>query len=346
MISYKTAIRFSRRVYMKRLCGVLLTGVIMLALLSVQTGCGGGKADTSRPGGADANLTAASASQAGDALTQAVNLVLPTSALVQAKAVGVSSEKSAPLIRILEIVVPVVTRQAAGEKQANGIFHQDCSGGGSIDVGTPVPVSLSDPTHLKADVSVNNCRIGLEFMNGAMKVTAPASAIGDIQHIKDFTVEVSSFTYSDPHWSLSLTDSFTMIAGGISYDGSSVTGGSVTLGGSVSGTIDGVPVNIACDSLGFQFSSNSAGVTVWVTGGRINVSCLGGWVAVLTTPDQPVFLPSHTSCPTQGEITASAGGNTIKMNFSTVSGIRIFFNNTLARTLVGCSDLLGSCAAR
>ena len=325
---------------MRKLSGPFLTAIAALSLVSLFNGCGGGGASTSRGGGTDATLTASNASQVGDAVTQAVKLVAPATALGEVKGASLSPIRSAALISIFEKVVPVVRNHAANEKQSSAISTRNCPGGGSIEVGVPVPVSLD---HVKADVNVNACTIGAEVMNGALKVTVPTGAVSDLAHVTEFTVEASSFTYTDPHSSISLTDNFTMIANNISYRGDSLAGGSLTLGGTVSGTIDGSPINIGCDSLGFQFGApDTSGVTVSVSG-RMNASCLGGWVSLNT--NQWVFLPSGAQCPTGGEIVVSAGGSSVKVSIQSNSTIDIFFNGSLIQTYDNCTKVTGLCKA-
>ncbi|HWR57972.1 MAG TPA: hypothetical protein VN328_03710 [Thermodesulfovibrionales bacterium] len=324
---------------MKR-CNVLLFfGVLMLSVSAVLTGCGGGGSSTSRSGGPDATLTEVKAKDVvGDSVIQAVKLIAPATALGEVKASSVSPEKRSPLMSIFEKVAPVVGKRATTEKQSSAISSEPCPGGGSIEVKSISGVDLSG--NVKADVSVNGCKIGSETMNGTLKVTVPFTAVADIQHVKEFTIEVSSFTYSDSNTNLSLTDNFTMVADNITYSGDSLTGGSLTLGGTVSGTLDGSPINIGCDSLAFQFSANTAGVTVSVSG-RMRATCLGGWATLST--NRAVFVPAHASCPTDGEIVVSAGGNSIKVRVEPSSKITVFFNGSLVQTYDNCSKLTGFC---
>ncbi len=325
---------------MKKSDILFVVGILMLSLATLLTGCGGGGGDTSRSGGTDATLTASNAPQVGDAVTQAVKLVAPAT-LGQVKAGSVSSEKRAPLMAIFQNIAPAIGKRAASGKQSSSLYHEDCTGGGSIEV-----TSISDvDVHLNvtADVTVNECNIGTQTMNGVLKVTLPADQAGDPLHASEFTIKVSNFTYSDPSnsTSISLTDNFTIVATGFTYDGNNnLTGGSITIGGSVTGTIEGKDVNIMCDSLGFQFTSNTSGVTVSVSG-RINASCLGGWVTLST--NQPVSLPAGASCPTGGEIVASSGGNSITVHIAADSKITVFFNGSLTNTYDNCTEVQGLC---
>ena len=323
---------------MRKLSGLFITAMLALSLTASFNGCGGGGASTSRGGGTDATLTAANAPQVGDAVTQAVKLVGPVTALAEVKGASLSPAGKAPLISIFENIVPVVRNHAANEKQSSALYTSPCPGGGSIEVGVPVPVSLD---HVKADVNVNSCTMGSEAMNGALKVTVPVGAISDLAHVTEFTIEASSFTYSDPHSTISLEDNFTMVASGITYNGNSLSQGSLTLGGSVVGSIDGNQVNIGCDSLRFQLlSANTSGVTVSVSG-RMSASCLGGWVIIGT--NVPVFLPAHASCPTGGEVLVSAGGNNVTVHIAADSSITISFNGSVVHTYNNCNEVIGIC---
>lgn len=324
---------------MKRYNILVAVGVLMLSIAVLLMGCGGGGGDTSRSGGSDASLSASNAPQVGDTVIQAARLVTPTTALGEVKAGSVSSQGPAPLMSIFKGIAPFVERQAVNEKRPSSISSEPCPNGGSIEVGTPVPVSLD---HVKADVTVNECKIGTETMNGSLEVTVPTSALSDLQHVNEFTIEVSSFTYSDPHTNtnLSLTDNFTMVAKDIRYSGDSLTRGSLTLGGTISGTINGEAIDVQCDSFKLQFSAGQSGVSVWVSG-RIKASCLGGWVAMTT--NAPVFLPVNADCPTGGEIIASAGGSSVKIAISGDKSIRIYFNSTLIQSYPDCSGVEGLC---
>jgi len=323
---------------MRKLSGLFTTAILALSLTALFNGCGGGGTSTSRGGGTDATLTVSNASQVGDVVTQAVKLVAPATALGEVKGASLSPVKSAPLTRIFENVVPAVGKQVANQKQSNALHTEPCPNGGDIEVTNIGVPDLSG--HVKVDVNVNACTIGAEAMNGALKVTVPLSGISDLAHITEFTIEVSSFTYSDPHSSISLTDNFTMIANNITYSGNSLTGGSLTLGGTVSGLIDGEAINIGCDSFGLSFSVNTEGVKVSVSG-RINASCLGGWVSMVT--NQPVFLPANALCPTVGQILASSGGNSVSVTIGADSRIDISFNGTLVQTYTNCNEVIGIC---
>ena len=325
---------------MKKLSGLFIITMLTLSLAALFNGCGGGSSpSTSRGGGTDATLTASNAPQVADVVRQAVKLVAPAT-LGQVNATSVSPEKRAPLMSIFEKVAPVIGKHATNGKQSSDILPSEhCSGGGSIEV---TNISVPDLSgNVKADVNVNGCTIGTETMNGVLKVTVPVGALTDILHTEKFTIEVTSFTYSDSTTtSLSLTDNFTILARDFTYDGDSLTGGSLTLGGTVSGTIDGSPVNISCDSLGSQFSVNSSGVTVSVSG-RMSTSCLGGWVTLST--NIPVFVPADANCPTGGEIVVSAGGSSVTMHVEANSKIDIFFNGALVQKYDDCSQVIGLC---
>jgi hypothetical protein len=321
---------------MKKYKSLHVTGILVLSLATLMAGCGGGGGDTSRSGGPDATLTASNASQAGDAVVQAVKLIAPAT-LGQVKAGSVSPEKRSPLAAIFQNIAPVVGQRWASEKQSSAIYHKDCSGGGDIEVTNLSPVSAD---HVEADVTVNSCKIGSSIMNGTLKVTLPIDQADDPLHATEFTIEVSSFTYSDSITTLSLTDNFIMVARDFSYDGNTPTSGTITLGGTVSGTTGSGPINIGCDSLEFQFSADSSGVAVSVSG-RINASCLGGWVTLST--NQAIFFPSNASCPTGGEVVISSGGNSVTMHVEASSKIDIYFNGSLIQTFNDCSEVVGLC---
>lgn len=323
---------------MKKFNNLLSIGILTLSLALSSTGCGGGSASTSREGGADATLTASNAGQVGATVAQAIKLVAPVAAVGGVKAASISSVKRAPLISILETVVPFVRNQKIDAKHSSALRTEQCPNGGDIEL---TSVSLPDSSlHIKADVNVNSCKLGAETLNGSMKVTFPADAINDPKHVKEFTIETPNFTYSDSATNITLTD-FTLIFKDINYTGDSVTGGSVAMGGNISGTIDNTPITVVFSDFTMAFNSNLSGVTVSVSG-RINTSlCLNGGINIVT--NKQVFLPANANCPTDGEIVGSAGGNSVKVAIAPDSKISIYFNDNLIRTFDNCQNVEGLC---
>jgi hypothetical protein len=335
---------------MKRFGSMLATGVVVLSLSLYMTGCGGGGgASTSREGGPDATLTAANAGQVGDTVTQAVKLVAPGAAMGELKTSGISADQSAPLLGILEQVLSASGNSAAA-RHINGVsvYDKPCAGGN-------ITANVNDVDFvnklIKGDVNANSCKIGTQTLNGTMHVEYKLKNLSDLQNptyenLKNFekvTITTSGFTYVNTGNSdnITLTD-MTMVLKDFTYNGNVLTGGSITMGGKVSGTIGGEAINIECDSLGLLFSAGPTGVTVSISG-RIKAACVGGWVTLAT--NAPVFLPANAPCPTGGNIAVTAGGNTVIVNIAPDSRIAVFFNGDLVKAYKDCSEVKGLCTA-
>jgi hypothetical protein len=325
---------------MKTFCSLSIITAIVLSLSSLLAGCGGGGVDTSRAGGTDASLTASSAGQVGDTVAQAVKLVAPAAAVGEVKTASVSSGEKPPLIHIFETVAPVVRGQNNG-RLSNALHTEACPNGGTIEVGSLSPV---DFTHTKAEVNVNSCKQGSATLNGPLEVTFPTSALADPQHVEEFTITTPNFTYSDvaTNDNITLSGDFAMIFQNITYNGNSLTGGSITMGGVISGMIDGNPINVECDSFGLLFNSDPSGIAVSVSG-RIKAACLGGWVTMST--NSSVFLPPSAHCPTKGDVAVSAGANTVTVTIAADSRITVLFNNAVVQTFDSCDQVRGLCSS-
>jgi len=134
----------------------------------------------------------------------------------------------------------------------------------------------------------------------------------------------------------------TLILEDFTYSGNILAGGSVTLGGSVTGVTAGEAINVECDSFRLVFASDPTGGMAVYVSGRINASCLGGWVSMVT--NSPVYVPVNGGCPTAGDIVASAGGNAVRVVIAEDSGIAIYFNDNLVKTFNSCNQVKGLCS--
>lgn len=335
---------------MKRSGSLLIIGVVMLFLSCFLTNCGGGDgASTSRGGGPDASLTASNAQQVGDVVAQAVKLVVPTASLGDSKAFGISSMKRPPLLNIIEKVISASGKSIAAKHiSALTSINDNCENGGNITLN----INKADPINhiINADINVNSCAIGTQILNGTMEVEYVVESIDalinptldNLKNFKKVTITTSGFTYAntDDNDNVTLAN-LTLVLKDFTYNGNILTGGSITLGGAVSGILDGETINVECDSFRLLFTSDpNIGLTVSVSG-RIKASCLNGWIRMVT--NSPVYLPVNAHCPTGGDIVVSSGGNNVKVIIASDSKITVYFNNDLVHTFNSCDDVKGSC---
>jgi len=333
---------------MKKLSGLFIITMLTLSLAALFNGCGGGSSpSTSRGGGTDATLTASNAPQVGDAVTQAVKLVAPTSALGNLKTSSISPKEQPPLMSILDTVLSAYRNSVQGKHiSALYTYKKNCTNG---DI--TVNVTSVDPLKklIHADIDVSSCTVGTQTLNGTMGVDYIVGSIDaltnpTLENLKNFekvTITTSGFTYvnTTSNDNLTLTD-LTLVLQDFTYNGDIPIHGSITLGGTVTGTIDSEAIDVGCDSLGLVFSADASGVAVSVSG-RMSTSCLGGWVTLST--NLPVFVPADANCPTGGEIVVSAGGSSVTMHVEANSKIDIFFNGALVQKYDDCSQVIGLC---
>jgi hypothetical protein len=335
---------------MKRFGSLIIMGVVMLSFPCFLMCCGGGSSEsTSRGGGPDASLTASNAQQVGEVVSQAVKLVAPTAALGDLKISSISSAKSPPLVSIIEKVMSA-SGNSITAKHISSLtkINENCSNGGSIEVN----ITDVDPINMViyADIDVNSCAIGTQTLNGTMEVEYAVESIDaltdpsldNLKNFKKATLTTSGFTYlnTENNDNVTLTD-LTVVLEDFTYNGNILTGGSITLGGTITGIIDGETINVECDSFGLLFTADSTtGVTVSVSG-RIKASCLNGWVRMAT--NSPVYFPVNAHCPTGGDIVVSSGENNVRVNIAADSKINIYFNGELVQTFNSCDDVKGLC---
>jgi hypothetical protein len=102
----------------------------------------------------------------------------------------------------------------------------------------------------------------------------------------------------------------------------------------------GTPINQECDDFKIEFSSVNGGLSI-VMSGNMKPVCFGAWITVAT--NVPVFIPSGSQCPTDGEIVSKAGGNTARVVIKSDSQIEIYFNDALLKTYYDCEEIEGIC---
>ncbi len=329
--------------------------VISTFLALVLTGCGGGGGDgTASTGGGttEASLTAANAPQAGGAAMQSANLVGGATALGELRPIGISSDISSktysksPLPSILDKLIPIAKSRMNGSGlHLEGSFPpttENCTGGGTVTVsgtwtGPDNPTDPSQIVNFAGNITFNSCKEATGIMNGSISMRIE----GPLDNFTNFTLSVSSFAYANTETNdnIAMTN-LTMVITGLSLNGNELAGGTITIAGTVSGTVGGDPIYVEYDSYQIVFNSNAGGETVSVSG-RIRARCLGGWVTIAT--NIPLFTPAGANCPTTGEVVITSGGNNVKIVVASDSRITIYYNNTFVQTYSNCENVDGLC---
>jgi hypothetical protein len=340
---------------MKKYKSLHVTGILVLSLATLMAGCGGGGGDTSRSGGTDATLTEANAAQVSDMVIQATKLIAPSAAFGDLKTSGVSPSDRPPLLSILENALSI-SGSGADSKHVSDIssFNENCAGDGSISVN--IDVGGIDPFNkiIPVDIDISQCKIGTQTLNGSMHVDYEMNSMDvltnpTVENLKDFkkitvrTTDPSGITYVN----LSNGDNvalkeLTLVLENFVYNGDVLTGGTVTMGGIVVGTVGDEPIDVECDSYRVTFMSDSTGINIWISG-RIRAQCLGGWITISTST--PMFFPSNSSCPTNGEIIITASGSTMIIDIGPNSAaITVYLDGNVIDTYTDCSEVRGFCS--
>ena len=126
----------------------------------------------------------------------------------------------------------------------------------------------------------------------------------------------------------------------IAMSSGSLTGFTVSMSGSVSGTVSNNPINAEYDNTTISYSKSSSGTTLSLSG-SMKEACLGGWVTMTT--NKSLFIPTGGSCPTDGEIVITSGGNSVKASIASDSKITIYYNNAIVQTYSDCTEVKGAC---
>ncbi|MBZ0157724.1 MAG: hypothetical protein K8I29_16130 [Alphaproteobacteria bacterium] len=318
----------------------------LLALLcTILVSCGGGG------GGSSSLLSSTNADKAGSALAQTIGIESSLSELGEyGTSKSLPSSPGSPLTAILSNAVSI-----AGSSQGDGLnkmSSSSCSGGGSI------AVSDSGSAY---NASFNSCRSGTVTMSGSMNIALDGSR---------YTVTTSGFSYSETSTDTSLNlDNLTIVYSSVTMSGSRLTGYTGTITGSITGTMRGKAVSEECNNLSISTSLTN-GVTVSISG-QVKYGCLGSdWLTVTTTT--PIYYPassysgvsggsfsgsvegvsiyswsprstSVSACPTAGEVTATSGGNTVKVSIASDSKVSLYYNDSLIQTYSDCDSIEGLC---
>ncbi|MFA4919806.1 MAG: hypothetical protein WC581_11220 [Thermodesulfovibrionales bacterium] len=329
--------------------GIFVKGWVIFSFATFLICCGGGGGEsTSRGGGRSALLTDSNAPETSDILLQAVKLVTPISSLGELKTSSVSSVATvSPLIRVAQKITAVAETIITTNVSATSLINENCSDGGHIAVDID-NIDLIKKS-LDADINVASCRRGTEILNGKMKVKYKVSfgaltnpTLDDLRNFEEVTITTSGFTYSDTsnNDDIKLTD-VTLVLKDFNYDGDNLKRGSITVGGAITGTVDGEIMNVKCDSFELLFTKNpSTGEAVSVSG-RLYPSCLNGWIRLKTK--SPVLFPPNAACPTDGDVIFSSGENTTEVIITANSEMNIYFNNIFVEMFNSCHESKGLC---
>ena len=329
---------------------LVMSSFILLAALALLSCGGGGGGDASAPAETNTALTADNAPQAAAGVLKSSDVISPLSGVTgiittSSSATGTASTQST--------FSNVLTMTASGvQGKANLIASgsipwwtshtMTCSEGGTMVIGSGStwdgPASPSDSSEVinfKGNVTFNSCKKSTLTLHGTVYV----SVTGSLTSPTAVTLS-GSLNYSDTATSATMTlSSANLSATNIAAD-YDMSNARIVLSGNLQATIGSETVSVRGDGFTVQLAAVSGGTTASFSG-RIRTTCLGTWLTLSTST--PVTILSGDSCPTGGDISATYGGNTIRVEIGSDAGMNLYFNGTSAGTYAGCADLKGQC---
>jgi hypothetical protein len=323
-----------------------LTLIFSLALIF--TCCLSTEDEGDDPTQTGATLSEDNAPKTAGAAIQATNVAGAFSSLggIGSSSVSSNSDAKSPLARIIDKALAITEiKRSTAELFAQGSIPPTtvtCTDGGSMTmsatwIGPDQPSGPSDMTNFTATITLNSCTEGTETQNGTFTIAFG----GSMDNPTSLTLSTTNLTFIDT----ATNDYLTMVNLNLSIavptiSGEEIIGGAFSLDGSISGSVDGDPINQEYDDFLIVMSSDGTGGTVSISG-RLRALCIGGWVTITT--NTPIFVPTGAGCPTEGDMTITSGDNAVWVVVASNSTITVHFNGTLVQTYNDCEEVDGLC---
>lgn len=339
----------------RKVLALMLIGLISLIYSCGGGGGGGGSSQTSTR--QEASLTSDNSQKASGGALQTINFVGGTYSVISSSSRSgkpgdkdISSLKS-PLIDTLESIISiskdenfkkVYTLENGNREASEGpttTIGLHCSYGGTMTVMTYTG-DESDPVDLNESVTFNSCKNSSAItLDGSMNLKVE----GSISNPTKMTFSSPSLTYvnTTTNDNMRMTN-VTLTLSSITMSSGSLTGFTMSMSGSVSGTVSNNPIDAEYDNTIISYSENSSGITLSLSG-SVKEACLGGWVTITT--NKSLFIPTGGSCPTDGEIVITSGGNSVKVVIASDSKITVYYNNAVVQTYNDCTEVNGACVS-
>jgi chitodextrinase len=194
-----------------------------------------------------------------------------------------------------------------------------------------------------ATITYDNCSpINNVVLHGTMQIAYE----GDIYLPTKVTMSTDNLTYTDTFAGDDLTfTSFSIEISDIEWHPAIdiPVAYTLTINGSVSGTVGGVPINTQFQDFQITFSANDEFDETWSLSGNMIPACLGFMVSVVTNTD--LFVPIEEICPTAGETVLSQNGNNVTVSFASSKEITVSFNSSPVQTFTDCTEGVDLCGS-
>jgi hypothetical protein len=317
--------------------------ILALSLALILTGCGGGGGGG---GQAQSILNSDNAPQVAGSVLQAAAAAGRTTELGETETLSVSSVTlSKPLLRrILNRAMSISkTEISQAELLAQGSLPsttENCAGGGTVTLSatwTDNPQDPSNVINLQMTMTFNSCREGTETLNGAMTIAYSGSLLNPTT----LTISASNLSLVDTATGDNITmTNYSMVFSDLVFSGDELTGGTITMTGTISGTVGNDPIYQEYDNFKNVFMEDATGASISISG-RVRVSCLGDWITITT--HTPIFMPAGASCPTEGDISVTSGGNSVQVVIESDLTVTVYYNDTLVQSYSDCEEVDGLC---
>lgn len=296
------------------------------------------------------NLVASALIQAGGlvSITDAVGGIGPLSSSPQTS----QTSSKAPLRNIIDKVLEISGPQ--GQKLDGYLYGTvpvttvPCPAGGSITTSiTWEGPDYPDPSQMlntQMNVIFNSCKEGSTTFSGSLNtkfggpLTVPTS----------ITMSTPSFRYIDTKTGDNLTlTNLTISINNLLYScypatdcGYLFNGFEITTTGIISGNSSGVPIYEETDHFTIVWAQVPGGESLSLSG-RVNPSCLGGWMAVTT--NSPIFITTNAECPASCDVVVTSGGSSVRVVCSSDFKVTLYYNNAFVQTYNTCEEVADLC---
>lgn len=315
---------------------MLLLVFLLIGTALVFSNCGSGGGGTTL-----AELTEANAPEVAGSLEQVMSLVEPTSSLAELEVAATSSRP--PLTGLMDTMKALANSQLPSSKlSAQGSMPAEpipCdSGSGSMSAtwdGPDIITDISDISGFEVTMTFDECTMDGTTLDGSATIGLE-DLLSDSGTISFETSYLNLQDSSSPDGTTDMTMSdFSMELTATS------TSGTVTMSGSVSGTAEGTPVDGEFDDLTMAMEMVTGGEEYSISG-RMKSTCIGGWIE-FSTPT-PVFVATDADCPSDGEVDAVSGENTVSVVVGPSSSeITVYFNDAEVTSYPDCDSVEGLC---
>ncbi len=307
------------------LCGVL-----------VMSGCGGGGGGTTPPGpGPTAVLTEANAGPAAGTVVTSLQLVTRPKYVGAASLGGPVAAEGGFLPSLLRRVLDG-QKKGATSAMGTGSVQSNCSGGGTKQKDSRWDGSDADPQNYSATITYVSCVEGTETWNGTVSVAYTGSLVAPQKVTTLLTLTYADTLAGD---NLSISNGSITYAD-IVYAADAAVGASVSITGRIDGRV--ASKQFSADMSGFVVSYLFEGpATRFAVAGVLRPACASAVLTVATKKD--MVIRSGDTCPSDGDITVSAGSDGAELVFSSDRKVSALFNGRLVATYGSCSEAEGLC---